>query len=617
MKLKRWLLLFVGVCLVCAAAFAAFNALVDPFGVFGDPLLDWYGYDMTMNPRVAKVAYLEKYHENYDSYVIGSSKVSSIPVDELNEYTGASFYNMTWYGGDLWDEQRMIRYLLENYEVKNIVLALDPSIAVNDRDDTDDLKQQMHCKVDGTSALKFYGSYLFCNPAYALDKLSAYRDRGFLQTPDSVYLPETGVYNKQRRDASPINDLASYLSFEPGPFTDKVGAVSLPYIQESVDAIRDIKERCDAAGVNLTVVWSPLSDEELGSYRREEVEELLVGVAQVTGSWNFLGHGSVQCDPRYYYDNHHFRNCVGTMMLARIFGNEEVYVPEGFGVYDTAETIEGRLDDIFAPREVDTADYVARVPILMYHAFAEDREGVTSSTFVSAQAFEEQLLALRDAGYQTVSFADLENYVYYGSDLPAKPVVIIADDGYANNLTIAAPLLEKYGFCATIAAIGCSVGKDTYKDTGVAIYPHFSLEEARPWVESGVLEIISHSYDMHQVASLDGEDCRRGVLQLEGEREEDYIAALTADFNRSREQLESGLGTKVTAFTYPGGKHSEIAEIVLHDLGVRATMTIEPGTNDVIRGIPQSLYQLRRNWITDHMSGQDLIDLLRSFETEE
>lgn len=615
MKLKRWLLLFLGVCLVCAAAFAGFNALVDPFGVFGDPLLDWYSYDMTMNPRVAKVAWLEKHHGDYDSYVIGSSKVSSIPVDELNEYTGASFYNMTWYGGGLWDEQRMIRYLLENYEVKNIVLALDPSIAVTYRDDTDDLKQQMHCKVDGTSALRFYGSHLFCNPTYALDKLSAYRNRGFLQTPDSVYLPETGVYNKQRRDASPINDLASYLEDEPGPFTDRVGSVSLPYIQESVDAIRDIKERCDAAGVSLTVIWSPLSDEELGSYRREEVEELLMGVSRVTDSWNFLGYGSVQCDPRYYYDNHHFRNCVGTMMLARIFGNEEVYVPRDFGVYDTAETMEARLDHIFTPGK--TEDYVARVPILMYHAFAEDPADVTASTFVSAETFEEQLRALRDAGYESVTFADLIDYVYCGGDLPAKPVVITADDGYANNLTIAAPLLEQYGFSASVAVIGCSVGKDTYKDTGVPIYPHFSLEEAQSWVDAGVIEILSHSYDMHQVAELDGEPCRHSVLRLEGEAEGDYVAALRADFIRSKEQLQSGLGREIPAFAYPYGKHSEISEIVLHELGFLVTTTIEPGANDVIRGIPQSLCQLRRNWITDDMSGQDLIDLLQSFETEE
>lgn len=615
MKLKRWLLLFVGVCLICAAAYAGFNALVDPFGVFGDPLLDWYGYDMTMNPRVAKVAYLEQHHERYDSYVIGSSKVSSIPVEELNEYTGASFYNMTWYGGGLWDEQRMIRYLLEHYEVRNIVLALDPSIASNYRSESNDLKQQMHCKVDGSNPLTFYGSYLFCNPTYALDKLTAYLNRGFLQTADSVYLPETGVYNKQRRDASPIHDMVSYLEKEPGPFAAQAGSVSLTYIQESVDAVREIKSLCDAAGVNLTVIWNPLSDEELDTYHREQVEELLLGVAEVTDSWNFLGYGSVQCDPRYYYDNLHYRNCVGTMMLARMFGNEEVYVPDDFGVYDTADTMAGRLEDIFTHSEA--VDHVVQVPILMYHAFAEDKEGVTASTFVSAGVFEEQLSALRDAGYESVTFSDLIDYVYYGGSLPEKPVLLSADDGYASNLTIAAPLLEEYGFSLSIAVIGCSVGRDTYKDTDVVIYPHFSLEEALPWVEAGVLEIISHSYDMHQVAELDGSPCRSSVLQLEGEAETDYVAALREDFARSKEQLQSGLGRDVTAFAYPYGKYSEISEIVLHEQGFLVTTTIEPGASEVIRGIPQSLYQLNRNWITDEMSGQELVALLRSFETEE
>lgn len=616
MKLKRWLLLFLAVCLICTAGYAAFNALVDPFGVFGDPLLDWYGYNMTENPRVAKVAWLEQHHEDYDSYVIGSSKAASISVEELNEYTGASFYNMTWYGGNLWDEQQMIRYLLEHYEVKNIVLTVDPSIAVNYRNETDDLKQRMHCKVDGSSPLEFYGSYLFCNPTYATDKLTAYLKRGFLQNADSVYLPETGVYNKQRRDASPINDLESYFEAEAGPFTSRANSVTLRYVEESVEVLRDIKDRCEAAGVNLTVIWVPLSDEDLGTYKQEEVEQLLVEVAQVADSWNFLGYGPVQCDPRYYYDNNHFRNNVGTMMLARIFGNDSIYVPDGFGVYDTADTMEGRLAEIFARQDIDTG-YVTRVPILMYHSFVETSEEVTASTMVSAAVFEEHLQALREAGYHTVSLSDLVNYVYHGAALPENPVVITSDDGYADNLTIAAPLLEEYGFSASIAAIGVSVGKDTYKNTGEAMFPHFSLEEAQPWVDSGVIEIISHTYDMHQVAERDGADCRHSVLPLSGESEKEYVAALVADFSRSREQLEGGLGVEVTALAYPNGKYTEISEIVLHDLGFRVTMTIEPGTNDIIQGIPQSLYQLRRNWITDDMSGQDLIGLLQSFESEE
>lgn len=52
--------------------------------------------------------------------------------------------------------------------------------------------------------------------------------------------------------------------------------------------------------------------------------------------------------------------------------------------------------------------------------------------------------------------------------------------------------------------IGVSIGRTTYKDTDIPITPHFSLEDARPWVARGVLTVTTHSYDMHQVTAVDG-----------------------------------------------------------------------------------------------------------------
>ena len=93
MSVKKWILVFFASLLGFAALLALFNAAVDPFGVFGDRLMQWYAYDMTQNPRVAKIAWLEQHHQDYDSYVIGSSKASSLSVDTLNAYTGDRYYN--------------------------------------------------------------------------------------------------------------------------------------------------------------------------------------------------------------------------------------------------------------------------------------------------------------------------------------------------------------------------------------------------------------------------------------------------------------------------------------------------------------------------------------------
>ena len=47
-------------------------------------------------------------------------------------------------------------------------------------------------------------------------------------------------------------------------------------------------------------------------------------------------------------------------------------------------------------------------------------------------------------------------------------------------------------------AIGVSIGKNTYKDTDHAMTPHFGAAEMQEMVDSGLISIQSHTYDMHQ-----------------------------------------------------------------------------------------------------------------------
>ena len=57
MNFKKWLIAFLVTCVVVCSLYAPYNALVDPFGIFGDRLLDYSEYSMTENPRIAKIGY--------------------------------------------------------------------------------------------------------------------------------------------------------------------------------------------------------------------------------------------------------------------------------------------------------------------------------------------------------------------------------------------------------------------------------------------------------------------------------------------------------------------------------------------------------------------------------
>lgn len=606
MPLKQWLCVFLVTSLLCTGLLAGFNALVDPFGLFGDKLFGWWAYGMTQNPRTAKIGWVDKYHDNYDSYIVGCSKTSSFPTELLNLYFGgARFYNMTMYGGDLYDAEMTVKYLLGHYGAKNIVVNMGLEELARFNYEYDGIKGNLHAKVDGSSLPLFYARYLFANPGYAVQKLTGYWTSGYLVDANKVFTAETGAYDKCVRDTEPIGSLEDYLDKYP-VFNERNSPYSaLPDVDACVAAIASMKEACETAGATLTLIVSPLSATELDLYPSGDLMDFFRKLSSVTDYWDFSGYHSVALEPRYFYDVYHHRNAVGAMALARMFGDDGVYVPEDFGVHVSKGNIEARLEG-YARASPEPLDCDQQVPILLYH----DISDAPGSYSVSAEAFRAQLQALKKAGYETVSFPGLIGFVEHGTPLPKKPLVITFDDGYENNITIAAPILAEYGMCAAINVIGVSVGKDTYKDSAQPIIPHFSFEEADPGVRAGVLDIQSHSFDMHNSPELDRERYRRGVLRIAGEDEMEYIAAFRADLEASRSAIERALGTTVTTYAYPFGLHTYFTEVLLSEMGIKVSLTVEEGMNTLVKGLPQSLLCLKRCSVGEDLSPEELVQYL-------
>lgn len=624
MSFKKWIVIFISTVIAIGALTAGFNALVDPFGIFGDVLFDWYSYNMTQNPRISKIAYLDRNHEKYDSYIIGCSKTSSYSTEALNKYyEGANFYNMLMYGGDMYDIEMTARYILENYSPKNIIINMGLEETVKYDTEADDMKANLHAKVDGSPLLLFYGKYLFANPSYSVGKIAAWSSDGYLVDENDVFIPETGVYDKSVRDVERISGLEQYLKTYPS-FRTVLKKVTLDAMDDCLGSIRRIKSLCGEKGASFMMIISPIYHTEMDIYDKVQLREFHTRLSQITPYWDFSGYNSVSFEPRYFYDPYHFRNAVGDMALARIFGDDGKYVPEDFGRYVDAESVVSHLAEYFgnagsidaedigsagqAAGPADVESYGRNVPILMYHHI--DNE-VTNSSVVTPEKFEEHLAALKEAGFTSITLQQLAAYVEKGEELPANPVVITFDDGYRSNYDLAYPLLKKYGMAATINVIGVSVGADTYKDTGVPITPHFGFDEARDMMQSGLIDIQSHSYDMHNSETLDS-DYRQGVYMKPGESEEEYIAAFRSDFERSRKEIEGNTNSKVIAYAYPNGFYTTLSEVLLSEMGVKITMTVEEGMNTVIKGLPQSLRAMKRYRVGEDISGRELVDRIRS-----
>jgi peptidoglycan/xylan/chitin deacetylase (PgdA/CDA1 family) len=91
-----------------------------------------------------------------------------------------------------------------------------------------------------------------------------------------------------------------------------------------------------------------------------------------------------------------------------------------------------------------------RLVILAYHGFSLlDEHSWYPELFLSANEFESRLASLAAGGYRVLPLATALPKLYDGT-LPEKSVVITIDDGNYDFYAKAFPLLQKYGFPATV-----------------------------------------------------------------------------------------------------------------------------------------------------------------------
>ncbi len=540
---------------VLLVLYATLCVAVDPFAVFSDPISKGCSFCTAKAPSLARISFLERHHCRYDSYAVGCC--SPYPLDSLNEYLNARFYNLIDSSLNWEQTAQITKYIITAYKPQNLLVSL------GFEEGTGPFSARVqHYKVDGSSPLFFYARFAFLNPRCLMEEFRARNKAG---VPQDIFDVETGN-----------------LYPHPGRITDDLPPD--PDLQRYLDSIEDIKLLCEEYGVNALFILPPVHERILDHYGAQAWGRYRSSLAEIIEFWDF-SETPFSSDSRFFSDDACPCNALGTMMLARLFNDDSKYVPEGFGRYVINQGETSSCPPAEGPK-------TAPIPILMYHHLAKTGD---PSTTISPTMFEQHICVLQDAGYTSVSLGDLERFVNSGIPLPEKPVCITFDDGYLSNYEKAFPILKAYGWKATIFVIGATVGnQQTYKDTQHPITPHFTWEQAREMRDSGLISIQSHTYDMHQLKSYDGQDARESVLPLPDETEGEYMNALRADLSDMKEAMQKEMGYAPHALAFPHGKYPQAIRTILYEAGITITLATGEGQSEIVAGLPQSLYGLQR-----------------------
>lgn len=249
----------------------------------------------------------------------------------------------------------------------------------------------------------------------------------------------------------------------------------------------------------------------------------------------------------------------------------------------------------------------AEIPILMYHHILKD-SAKRGKYVIGPEELEQDLIYLKENGYETVTVEDVIRFVYEDGVLPEKPVMLTFDDGYYSNFVYACPQMKKYGMRGVLSVVGEYT--DEFSKTGEenANYSYVTWSRCREMMKDGTMELQNHTYAMHR---LNGK--RRGCGKCAQESAEEYQTALFRDLSELQKRFREETGYLPRAFVYPFGIVSAESDDVLKELGFLASFTSEEGMNVISRERPEDLYRLKRYL---RPSGVDSSDFFRKILKE-
>jgi hypothetical protein len=243
------------------------NYIVDPFGVFGTKV---FPDPFIFNRRFVKIEYLIHHKWEYNSFMVGSSRIGTTYTTDLERYLpGSRFYNLAAASANLYDYEMIIHYLLENgFDVQNIYLQIDLSNMYAYGQPANDYLRKLHPDVTGENRVLFYQRYLTILPVESImGKIMANCRSDF----DVLYNERTGMRFNIRRIKARSDDLHSYILKEPS-FTQKNSSRAFvpndSRTLKSIESFKRIADMCRAHHANLIVVVTPHSHLMMDSFNR-------------------------------------------------------------------------------------------------------------------------------------------------------------------------------------------------------------------------------------------------------------------------------------------------------------------------------------------------------------
>lgn len=213
-----------------------------------------------------------------------------------------------------------------------------------------------------------------------------------------------------------------------------------------------------------------------------------------------------------------------------------------------------RLTGIPNPNSSASAQFVPQsVPVLLYYDIVDRYDGSN----VTVQSFQQQMFALKQAGYNTITLNQFENFLSGEGTIPPKSFLLTFEDGKEDSYYPVDPILKSLNYTAVMFV----TTDDAFKDNNGKTY--LSASDLQSMISSGrwQVEADAESSDGDGFIAIDGNGTQGHFfsneewLPSEGrvETPAEYTQRITNDLEGAKADLQKYVNTTATAFAFPFG----------------------------------------------------------------
>ena len=260
--------------------------------------------------------------------------------------------------------------------------------------------------------------------------------------------------------------------------------------------------------------------------------------------------------------------------------------------------------------------------VLSFHDIVPEMTITSEPDDVSTDNLINYFSWLKANGYTVISIQDVMNAKNGGKQLPDKAIVLTFDDGYKSFYTYALPLLKAFNYPATLAIVGSWLevpenGTVFYAGKQVPRSKFLSLKELKEITNSGLVEIASHTYDLHHgvIGNAEGNDMpalttfeyQQSTRRYESEAH--YLQRIKADLSKNNAWIKQHTGTSPRIIVWPYGRYNSVGQATAKSLGMDIAITLDDGENIEL----QAVDNIRRIYLINNPKIDEFVANLREF----